>query len=51
MPNKTLDLIVNQPPAGFISHDAQMLVAVGICLFLVLWGLAKVFAAFKWPPK
>lgn len=47
MPNKTLDLIINQPPVGFITAEAQGILAVGITCFLILWGFAKIAAAIR----
>jgi hypothetical protein len=47
MPNKTLDLIINQPPAGLFTAQAQEIVAVGITCFLILWGFAKIAGAIR----
>jgi hypothetical protein len=47
VPNKTLDLIINQPPVGFITPQAQEILAVGITCFLILWGFAKIAGAIR----
>jgi hypothetical protein len=47
VPNKTLDLIINQPPVGLITPQAQEILAVGITCFLILWGFAKIAGAIR----
>ena len=48
MPNKTLDLVLNNPPATIFALDAQLWVAQGLYLFLVLWGVSRIlFGAAK----
>jgi hypothetical protein len=45
--NKTFDLVLNQPPVGLFTAQAQEIVAVGIACFLILWGFAKVAGAIR----
>jgi hypothetical protein len=45
MHNKMLDLVVNQPAGHLFDPMAQKLVALGVVIFLLLWGFAKIIKA------
>jgi hypothetical protein len=45
MHEKMLDLVVNQPAGTLFSDTAQILVALGLVCFLLLWGTAKIIKA------
>lgn len=47
MHNKMLDLVVNQPAGPLFDPLAQKLVAIGLVVFLLLWGAAKIIKAVK----
>lgn len=47
MSNKMLDLVVNQPAGPLFDPLAQKLVALGLVIFLLLWGMAKIIGASK----
>ena len=40
------DMVVHDPPSDFLG-SLPTLVGWGVCIFLVLWGLAKVIRAVK----
>jgi len=42
MTNKMLDLVVNQPAGPLFDSLAQKIVAIGLVVFLVCWGVAKI---------
>jgi hypothetical protein len=45
MHDKMLDLVVNQPAGPLFDPVAQKMVAIGLVIFLLLWGAAKIIAA------
>lgn len=47
MPNKFLDLMVNNPPETLFHPIAQMLVAGGVFVFFLLWGVAKLIKVIR----
>ena len=47
MPNKMLDLVVNQPAGSLFDPLAQKIVALGVVFFLLLWGTAKIIKAWR----
>jgi len=47
MHNKMLDLVVNQPAGPLFDPLAQKIVATGLVVFLVMWGVAKMIKARK----
>jgi hypothetical protein len=47
MSNKMLDLVVNQPAGPLFDPLAQKVVALGVVVFLLLWGVAKIVKAWR----
>ena len=47
MPNKWLDLVVNQPAGPLFDPLAQKILALGVVGFLLLWGVAKIVKAWR----
>jgi hypothetical protein len=47
MHNKMLDLVVNQPVGPLFDPTAQKIVALGLVVFLLLWGVAKIVKAMR----
>ena len=45
MPTKMLDLVVHQPIGPLFDPTAQKIVTVGLLIFLLLWGFAKIMKA------
>lgn len=42
MHDKMMDLVVNQPSGPLFDPVAQKMVAIGLVIFLLLWGAAKI---------
>lgn len=49
MPNKFFDVVVNNPPDTLFLPPAQLLVAGGVFLFFLLWGVSKLIKVIKEP--
>ena len=47
MSNKMLDLVVNHPTGPLFDPVAQKIVALGLVVYLLLWGAAKIIKAGK----
>jgi len=47
MHNKMLDLVMNSPSGPLFDPLAQKIVALGLMVFLLLWGAAKIIKARK----
>ena len=47
MHNKMLDLVMNGPSGSLFDPLAQKIVALGLVVFLLLWGAAKIIKARK----
>ena len=47
MHNKMLDLVMNSPFGPLFDPLAQKIVALGLVVFLLLWGAAKIIKARK----
>ena len=47
MTDKMLDLVVNQPTGTLFDPVAQKIVAIGVLLALILWGIAAIVRGQK----
>jgi len=47
MTDKMLDLVVNQPAGTLFDPLAQKIVAIGVLLALILWGIAAIVRGQK----